>query len=131
MFNAREDNLFNVHTRLLQSNRCVVPLEGFFEWNQDSTGKKQPYLVSSKNKTQLAVAGVWDEWQDGDGRCLRTFSLITVAVSEEVNVWFLRFGKLAEPFHSNVFLMNGFGYKVRMRVFQNPLVFGHDPTLLS
>jgi putative SOS response-associated peptidase YedK len=87
MFNAREDNLVNVHSRLLNTKRCIVPLEGFYEWeNRVELGKKrkQPYYLSSASKSQLPMAGLWDTWKDEKGRIVNSFSIITVSPSDDI-----------------------------------------------
>jgi len=87
MFNARDDNLVNVHARLINSKRCVVPLEGFFEWeNRIELGKKRkvPYYVSSPSLPQLPMAGLWDTWKDVSGRVMDSFTIITVSPSEDL-----------------------------------------------
>ena len=87
MFNAREDNLVNVHSRLLNSKRCVVPLEGFFEWeNRVELGKKRkvPYFVSSSTRSQLPMAGLWDTWKSDQGKVIDSFTIITVSPSEDL-----------------------------------------------
>lgn len=87
MFNARDDNLANVHNRLLNSHRCVIPLSGFYEWeNRVELGKKRkvPYYVSAKDGTQLKFAGLWDTWKNQNGKTIRTFSIITVTPSSDI-----------------------------------------------
>jgi putative SOS response-associated peptidase YedK len=42
--------------------RCLVPIDGFFEW-QDifGTGKnKQPYAIAMKSGAPFALAGIWE-----------------------------------------------------------------------
>jgi putative SOS response-associated peptidase YedK len=87
MFNARDDNLANVHGRLLNSHRCVIPFSGFYEWeNRIELGKKRklPYYLSSKDGTQIHMAGLWDTWKNKDGKTIRSFSIITVQPSEDI-----------------------------------------------
>jgi putative SOS response-associated peptidase YedK len=91
MINARSESIDtkNVFRRLVNRRRCVVPVDGFYEWHSttDALGnsKKKPYFIfrSSKqhdeaNKSQEALnlsscgyslpgpimflAGLWDEW---------------------------------------------------------------------
>jgi putative SOS response-associated peptidase YedK len=49
------------------SGRCLVPANGFYEW-QAAGGRKQPYYFSSKDQCLLALAALWER---------ETFSLIT------------------------------------------------------
>ncbi len=41
--------------------RCIVPMLGFYEWQQTPNGKA-PYYISGQNGEQLAVAGIWEHW---------------------------------------------------------------------
>lgn len=51
--------------RLLARRRCVVPVDGFYEWQNRGRGRpKQPFLISSHDGGTLALAGLWDAWRD-------------------------------------------------------------------
>lgn len=46
MINARSDNLLRVHKRLLNTRRCAVVIEGFYEWlNDEKTKRKRPFFI--------------------------------------------------------------------------------------
>lgn len=66
------------------SRRCLVPINGFFEWKDIySTGKnKQPYAVAMKSGAPFALAGIWDSWRDEYGVDHRTFAVITCDANE-------------------------------------------------
>lgn len=56
--------------------RCLVPMDGFYEWR--SEGKhKQPFAVALRSGEPMAVAGLWEGWQQPDGSWLRTYTVIT------------------------------------------------------
>src|SRR5271169_2914231 len=45
-------------------NRCLIPVSGYYEW-QDTPGGKQPwYFTARDGSPALTIAGLWDEWQD-------------------------------------------------------------------
>jgi hypothetical protein len=46
-------------------HRCVVLLNGFYEWKADAKGK-QPYYISRGEDHLLLAAGLWDTWT-GEG----------------------------------------------------------------
>ncbi len=48
----------------LAYSRCVVPMEGYYEWQASSAGEKQPYFISSTDGTPLAAAGLYSLWKD-------------------------------------------------------------------
>ena len=47
--------------------RCLVPADGWFEWEAIPDQKyKQPWFYRSQNGDPLAMAGVWEHWQQGE-----------------------------------------------------------------
>lgn len=54
-----------------KTRRCLVPANGFFEWNQ----KKQPYYFHADQL--FAFAGIYDIWTDMFGRELYSYTIIT------------------------------------------------------
>jgi putative SOS response-associated peptidase YedK len=45
-------------------NRCLIPVSGYYEW-QDTPGGKQPwYFTARDGSPALTIAGLWDEWTD-------------------------------------------------------------------
>jgi putative SOS response-associated peptidase YedK len=88
MINARAETLTEKPSfrGLLASHRCVVPVDGYYEWRTvgvDPRVKqpKQPYLIRSTDERPLALAGLWTTWRDPqrDGSEVRSCALITVA----------------------------------------------------
>ena len=60
----------------LKSRRCIVPADGFYEWQK--TGKtKQPYCFEVNDGELFAFAGLWDRWKDAAGKTLETCSILT------------------------------------------------------
>lgn len=58
--------------------RCIVPVDGFFEWQAVKDGK-QPYAIAMKDGSPFGLAGLWDNWKDpASGEWVRTFAIITV-----------------------------------------------------
>ena len=67
-----------------RKRRCIVPVEGFFEW-QATKGGKQPYAIAMKNGAPFGLAGLWENWKDpASGDWVRTFTIITVPSNELV-----------------------------------------------
>ena len=48
----------------LRCRRCLIPADGFFEW-QASRGKKQPYYFRLRDGRPFAFAGLWERWSRG------------------------------------------------------------------
>jgi putative SOS response-associated peptidase YedK len=68
----------------IQSRRCLVPADSFYEWRQEPGGKKAPYRIFLENGALLFLAGIWDEWRQGDA-FKRTFSIITTTPNLEMS----------------------------------------------
>lgn len=77
MINARietlEDKTFK---QSLEKRRCIVPLDGFYEWK--TTGKKKkPYRIVVEHGKLFAVAGLWEKWKSPQGEVVESFTLLT------------------------------------------------------
>jgi putative SOS response-associated peptidase YedK len=72
--------------------RCLIPLDGFYEWQPINAKQKQPFAVSLKSGELFAVAGLWDRWKDkATGQSLETYTIITTDPNA-----------LMEPFHNRM-----------------------------
>jgi putative SOS response-associated peptidase YedK len=81
--NARSETLdekpsFN---ESFQKRRCLIPADGFFEWDQKSGRLKQPYYFQMKDETPFAFAGIWDEWR-GTENPITSCAIITTTANE-------------------------------------------------
>ncbi len=64
--------------RLVNKRRCLVPADGFYEWQKSEDGKsKTPMRIMMKSEAPFAFAGLWDEWRDAEGRPLRSYTILT------------------------------------------------------
>jgi putative SOS response-associated peptidase YedK len=59
--------------------RCLVPMDGFYEWRKAEEGSRQAYAVALASGRPMAVAGLWEGWKSPEGEWLRTFTVITTA----------------------------------------------------
>jgi len=77
--NARRETVAtnNIFRDAFQRRRCLVPADGFYEW-QKAGGKTQPYAIVSQEGI-FAFAGLWERWKnpaDG-GSIVRSFTIVT------------------------------------------------------
>ena len=64
----------------LKSRRCLVPADGFYEWQR--TGKtKQPFCFEVNAGSLFAFAGIWDRWKDPGGTWVKSCSILTRAAN--------------------------------------------------
>jgi len=65
-----------------KKRRCLVPADGFYEWQKIGAGK-QPYNIGLNDNEPFAFAGLWEIWNDPEsGQPLRTCSIITTTPNE-------------------------------------------------
>lgn len=79
MINARKESLTEkpAFRSLTSSKRCIVPMDGFYEWKTDGKAKT-PFRIITKDQEIFAVAGLWDCWKDHEtGHLIYTFTIIT------------------------------------------------------
>jgi putative SOS response-associated peptidase YedK len=51
----------------LRYRRCLIPADGFYEWQRTSTSK-QPFCFEVGNGGLFAFAGLWERWRDPSGQ---------------------------------------------------------------
>jgi putative SOS response-associated peptidase YedK len=62
----------------IKRRRCLVPADGFFEWQKIDAKTKQPYAIGLKDGAPLAFAGLWERWTDKTtNEPLETYTIIT------------------------------------------------------
>lgn len=65
--------------------RCLVPCSGFFTWRTVQWAAKQPYLVSMRDNSPFAMAGIWERWVDPrSGSSLLTFAILITEANDLV-----------------------------------------------
>jgi putative SOS response-associated peptidase YedK len=66
-----------------QRRRCLVPADGFYEWQKLGPKEKQPYHIGMADGSLFAFAGLWERWKDkATGETVRSFSIITCPPNE-------------------------------------------------
>ena len=57
--------------------RCLIPADGFFEWQRLPKGKL-PHYIYQADQRPLALAGLWATWKDPEsGERVRTCTILT------------------------------------------------------
>lgn len=72
----------------LRKRRCLVVVDGFYEWQKQ--GKtKQPFYVHRKDGKPFALAGVWERWRPKDAAKdaprLETCTVITTTPTAQIS----------------------------------------------
>ncbi len=85
MINARAETITekSVYRNAFRRRRCIVPVDGFYEWAPIVGAKhKQPYFIHGRDEQPLAFAGLWEQWRRDDEPALRSCTIVTCAANE-------------------------------------------------
>jgi putative SOS response-associated peptidase YedK len=79
MINARAETVAErpAYRDALQSHRCLVVADGFYEWQAREARPKLPWWVTRPDGAPFAFAGLWATWTAPDGVQLRTCTIVT------------------------------------------------------
>jgi len=69
------------YKRLVDKRRCLIPINGFYEW-QGAKPPKTPFYIYLKSRDPFGLAGLWDTWKQPDGSLLESFTIITTEPNE-------------------------------------------------
>lgn len=77
--NARAETIDSKPTFKLpfRKQRCIIPINGFYEWKETDKGKV-PYYIKPKDEEYFMLAGIWDLWTPKDS--LFTEEILSCAV---------------------------------------------------
>lgn len=64
--------------------RCIIPIDGFYSWKRIGKKSAIPYRFFHKKKELLAMAGLWEEFEDEQEETHHTFSVITTPSNQLV-----------------------------------------------
>lgn len=99
LINARAETLSEKPSfrTAFKRRRCLVPADGFYEWQAiEGSKRKQPYFICMKDRQLFAFAGLWEEWQ-GEGDILQTCTIVTTAANELMKPIHRRMPAVIEP----------------------------------
>jgi len=94
MINARAETIATkgAYKSDLKRHRCIVPMDGFYEWQKLPAEKvrpgrkSQPHFIHRLDGEPLAVAGVWSTWRDPaagpDAPWLHSCTIVTTSAND-------------------------------------------------
>lgn len=82
LINARSETVLEkpAFRQAFLERRCLVPVDGFFEWQKRPDGR-QPFYFSSKTRTPLALAGIWASHEYPGDHVVHSCSILTTAAN--------------------------------------------------
>ncbi len=78
-FNARAETVDTkpVFRDAFKRTRCLIPVSGYYEWQNTEKGKQPWYFTARDGSPLLTAAGLWDEWKDrATGEQLKSCTMI-------------------------------------------------------
>jgi len=98
MINARAETLLEKRSFLkpIKSQRCIVPANGFYEWQKSDTAKI-PYFIHLKDSPLFGFAGLYDQWKDPTGKVIFSYSIITTEANDLVRPIHIRMPVILAP----------------------------------
>lgn len=85
MINARVETVAEkpAYRAALRYRRCIIPADGFYEWQARAAGKL-PHVLRRQDSVPLALAGIWEHWQSPDGSELESAAILVGPADEQV-----------------------------------------------
>ena len=79
MINARAETVADKPAFALafRRHRCLLPADGFYEWQVRANGGKQPMRVGMKDGSVFGLAGLYERWLSPEGEPLDTCTIVT------------------------------------------------------
>jgi len=84
MINARAEKVLssNAYKRAFERKRCIVPADGFYEWQKLGPKEKQAYSIGLAGGALFGLAGLWERWQDkASGETVFSCAIVTTAAN--------------------------------------------------
>jgi putative SOS response-associated peptidase YedK len=83
LINARAETIAEkpAFREACRQRRCLVVASGFYEWTKDAAGNRLPWLIRPRSGEPLVLAGVWQDWGQGD-ETMTTFAIVTCPAGE-------------------------------------------------
>ena len=79
-----------------RQRRCLVPADGYYEWQKTGAGKQAMRIVRADNEP-FALAGLWEQWQDPAGDFVLSYTILTTAPTASVKYIHSRMPLILNP----------------------------------
>ena len=112
LFNARAETLAEkpAFRDACRKRRCLIPADGFYEWEKKVGSKSKPFYVRRSDRQQMIFAGIWQFSGDSEHR-IPTCAIITVPASKQISGIHNRMPLIIDPSDWAGWLGEGQGFK--------------------
>jgi putative SOS response-associated peptidase YedK len=76
------DDSKTYRTPWLESQRCILPVAGFYTWRLNRHRYRQPYFAQVNNRSVFGIAALWDRSESGGGDVTESCAVVCVAANE-------------------------------------------------
>ncbi len=96
--NARKEtvNTNGMFRGAYRKRRCLVPINGFYEWKDLGKKHKQPFYIHHVGGELMALGGIWETWS-GQTPPLETFAVITTEANSTLETLHDRMPVIVAP----------------------------------
>lgn len=77
-----------------RERRCLMPVDGFFEWTKGPDGQRLPYYFTRKDGAPMVFAGIWQAWGP---EAMRSCAMVTVSANKTMSAVHHRMPVILEP----------------------------------
>jgi len=86
MINARAETVAEkpAFRAPFRRRRCLIPADGFYEWEKLPDGRKQPWRITLEGGVPFAFAGLWDDWLGADGSEVESCTIVTTDAAPSI-----------------------------------------------
>ncbi len=119
--NARSETVYEKSSfkEAYKQRRCLIPLNGYFEWKKDALSKKsKPHFIVSMTENYFVFAGIYESWYDNAlGKPILTCALLTTEPNEKISALHDRMPVILESDEWKLWLDNKSSYGELNRLF--------------
>ncbi len=86
LINARAETVADkpAFRHAFRRRRCLIPADGFYEWEKRLDGGKQPWRVTLEGGVPFAFAGLWEHWCGADGSEIESCTIVTTEAAPSI-----------------------------------------------
>ena len=108
LINARSEEAYQkpAFRAAFKRRRCLIPADGFYEWQKDGKAKT-PHFIHMRDGKLFAFAGLWEIWRSPEGDELRTCTILTTEANALVSSLHNRMPVILKPNDFDIWLEKG------------------------
>jgi putative SOS response-associated peptidase YedK len=86
MINARGETVVTKASfrTAFRRHRCLLPADGFYEWQAQAKGPKRPMRVGMSDGSVFGLAGLYERWLSPEGEPLDTCTILTTEANAQL-----------------------------------------------